>query len=116
MQGYFNAEVLGQKAKYLVPIKISIESLCFAGEDEDGPEEVHEDDVDKGVVVDCLLNGHSSLPQHSEKLHQQLFELQIIVHLGRIVGEEHELKTLIIYYLLHLLNVRFKVYVLLLKT
>jgi hypothetical protein len=107
--GDLHIEVRAQELKKILAFDVRIQCVSASSEDEQRPEEIDEDGVHDGVVVDGILNADSALSEHSEELHDELLELQVIEDLGVVLLIEHELKLVVVDELLNLPNVAFKV-------
>ena len=79
-------------------------TICFACEYQDGSEEKDEDSVHEGVLVERGFNIIQFLYDDSKKLHNQLFELQIIKKFWILILIEDKFEIVVIQYFLNFVD------------
>lgn len=111
VNGDLHIEIRAQKLKKLLSFYVRIEGVSAASKNEQRPKKINENRIHYGVVIDSFLYPNSSLPQYAEKLHDELFELEVVEYLWVIFFVEHELELVIIDQFFDLAYVPFEVYI-----
>lgn len=90
-----HSEVVAEEVQEVFPLEVAVKGVGLACEYEDGPEEVDEDGIHDGIVVEVVLYC-ASLAENTEELGDELFELQITEDGGIVVLVEDELEILVV--------------------
>lgn len=99
-------EGLAEEVQQKIPLDVRIQRISDSREDHKTAEEVDQNGIHNGILLQRLKYARLPLTKQSKELHDQTLSLRVIEYTGVIVGSEDELKGRIVDDLLDLPNVQ----------